>query len=112
MPNETFDTVILGAGLTGLSLAHYLRNQQDVCVLEKKEHPGGVIQTRTEQGFTYETGPNTGIVKYGEVAKLFDDLKDYCEPYIPDDSVKKRYIWKKDQWEELPSGLASGIKTP
>jgi oxygen-dependent protoporphyrinogen oxidase len=112
MQSKPFNTVILGAGLTGLSLAHYLKNQPDVLVLEKKERPGGVIQTRSEQGFTYETGPNTGIVKYGEVADLFHALQDYCEPYIPDDSVKKRYIWKKDRWEELPSGLAGGIKTP
>ena len=112
MQSNRFETVILGAGLTGLSLAHYLRNQPDVLVLDKKERPGGVIQTRSEQGFTYETGPNTGIVKYGEVAELFNELQDYCEPFIPDDSVKKRYIWKKDRWEELPSGLAGGIKTP
>jgi len=112
MQHATYDTVILGAGLTGLSLAHYLRNRPGVLVLEKKEHPGGVIRTRSEQGFTYETGPNTGIVKYGEVAELFNELKDHCEPYIPDDTVKRRYIWKKDRWEELPSGLAGGIKTP
>jgi oxygen-dependent protoporphyrinogen oxidase len=113
MHTEQYDIVIIGAGLTGLSLAHYLRNDEKrILVLDKKDRPGGVIHTHREDGFTYEEGPNTGIVKYGEVAEMFDALKEYCKPYIPDDSVKKRYIWKRDRWEELPSGLFSGIKTP
>ncbi|MFW6102003.1 MAG: protoporphyrinogen oxidase, partial [Bacteroidota bacterium] len=110
---EQYDIVILGAGLTGLTLAHKLRDSdRSVLVIEKQEKPGGVIGTHREDGFIYEEGPNTGIIKYGEVAELFDELQDYCKPYIPDDSVKKRYIWKHDRWEKLPSGLKEGIKTP
>jgi oxygen-dependent protoporphyrinogen oxidase len=71
----------------------------------------GVIQTKRNKGFIYETGPNTGIVKYGEVADLFDELSAYCTPEIPDESVKKRFIWKEDRWQQLPSGLKGGIKT-
>ncbi|MGM0530383.1 MAG: protoporphyrinogen oxidase [Bacteroidota bacterium] len=111
--NALYDIVILGAGLTGLTLAHKLKNSgKSVLVLEKGERPGGVISTRREDGFLYEEGPNTGVVKYGEVAELFEELEDYCKPHIPDDSVKKRYIWKHDRWEKLPSGLKEGIKTP
>jgi len=113
MHTQQYDLVILGAGLTGLSLAHYLKNSgMNILVLEKKDKPGGVIHTRSKDGFIFEEGPNTGIVKYGEVAGLFEDLRPWCEPAIPDDSVKKRYIWKKNRWEELPSGLLGGIQTP
>jgi oxygen-dependent protoporphyrinogen oxidase len=113
MQTQQYDVVILGAGLTGLSLAHYLKDSNlETLVLEKKNRPGGVINTHQEDGFTYEEGPNTGIVKYGEVAELFEDLQPWCQPYVPDDSVKRRYIWKKDRWEELPAGLMAGIKTP
>ncbi len=80
-------------------------------VLEKSHRPGGVIQTKTKNGFVYETGPNTGIVKYGEVAELFEELKFSCTPEIPDESVKKRFIWKNDRWHQLPSGLKGGIQT-
>ncbi|MBS3770135.1 MAG: protoporphyrinogen oxidase [Bacteroidales bacterium] len=111
--NAHYDIVILGAGLTGLTMAHKLKDSdQSVLVLEKNDRPGGVIGTQRENGFIYEEGPNTGIVKYGEVAELFDELNDYCKPFIPDESVKKRYIWKNDRWEKLPSGLKEGIKTP
>jgi oxygen-dependent protoporphyrinogen oxidase len=112
MKKRQYDIVILGAGLTGLTLAHYLKNSgKSVLILEKKGRPGGVINTRHENGFIYEEGPNTGVIKYGEVAELFDELED-CEVYIPDNSVKKRYIWKNGRWEKLPSGLAGGIRTP
>ncbi|MCF8335159.1 MAG: protoporphyrinogen oxidase [Bacteroidales bacterium] len=111
--NKPHDIVILGAGLTGLTLAHKLKDSgKSVLLLEKEEKPGGVIDTHREDGFIYELGPNTGVVKYDEVAELFDELKEYCKPYIPDESVKKRYIWKNDRWEKLPSGLKEGIKTP
>jgi len=110
--NETKDTIIIGAGLTGLSLAHKLnQKEQDFLVLERSHRPGGVIQTKEKNGFVYETGPNTGIVKYGEVAELFEELKSYCTPEIPDESVKKRFIWKNDRWHQLPSGLKGGIQT-
>jgi len=113
MQTQRYDVVILGAGLTGLSLAHYLKDSGlSVLVLEKKERPGGVIHTCSKDGFIFEEGPNTGIVKYGEVANMFEDLQPWCEPKIPDDSVKRRYIWKNDRWEELPSGLLAGLQTP
>jgi len=110
---EQYDIIILGAGLTGLTLAHKLKDSGlSILILEKEEKPGGVIATHREDGFIYEEGPNTGVVKYGEVAELFDELKDYCTPFIPDDAVKKRYIWKGYRWEKLPSGLKEGINTP
>jgi oxygen-dependent protoporphyrinogen oxidase len=105
--------IILGSGLTGMVLAHKLNQKGiEVQVLEKAPRPGGVIHTESSNGFLYEKGPNTGIVKYGEVSELFEELAGSCQIEIPDDSVKKRYIWKGDRWHQLPSGLMGGIKTP
>src|SRR6056297_2355766 len=110
---ENLNTVILGAGLTGLVLAHKLHQKgKNVVILEKSDSPGGVINTESSNGFVYEQGPNTGVVKYGEVVELFEELSGYCQLEIPDDAVKKRYIWKKDRWHQLPGGLIGGIKTP
>jgi protoporphyrinogen/coproporphyrinogen III oxidase len=110
---QHYDMIIIGAGLTGLTLAHYLRDSgHSILVLDKQAEPGGVIHTQEHEGFIYEKGPNTGVVKYGEVAELFEDLREYCTPIIPDDSVKKRFIWKNGQWEKLPSGFIEGIQTP
>lgn len=110
---EQLDVAIIGAGLTGLTTAHYLRkSNKKIAIFEKQDKCGGVINTVTQDSFTYEEGPNTGIVGTPEVADLFEELKDFCELEIANDEVDKRYILKNSKWEALPSGLIAGIKTP
>ncbi len=105
--------VIIGAGLTGLVTAFYLEKRNiPFVVLDKNPEPGGVIKTICEDGFCYETGPNTGVIGHPEVAELFEDLGDLCKLEIADESAKKRLIWKNGKWEAIPSGLIGGIKTP
>ncbi len=107
------DTVIIGAGLTGMTAGFYLRKAgHDFLVLEKEGTYGGAIQTESENGFLYERGPNTGIIGNPEIAELFEDLGDKIQPEIAGDEVKKRYILKNGKWETLPAGLFEGIKTP
>ncbi|MFW5644695.1 MAG: protoporphyrinogen oxidase [Bacteroidota bacterium] len=105
--------IIIGAGLTGLVTALYLKKRGiSFVVLEKNDRPGGVIQTHNEEGFRYESGPNTGVVGHPEVAELFEDLEGYCKLEIADEGAKKRLIWKNGKWEAVPSGVLEGIKTP
>ncbi|MFP4525536.1 MAG: protoporphyrinogen oxidase [Bacteroidales bacterium] len=112
MQNDA-DVIVLGAGLTGLVVAHKLKQQgKKVYIIEKKSRVGGVIDTEERNGFVFEKGPNTGIIKYGEVAKLFEELGNLCHLEIPSEEVKKRYIWKGERWHQLPSGIIEGIRTP
>lgn len=107
------DIVIIGAGLTGLSLAYWLRKAgKEVKVLERSSHVGGVINTITENGFTYETGPNTGVIGSPELVALFDSLKGTLNVETPGPEAKFRWIWKDGKWNALPSGLLSAISTP
>lgn len=107
------DVTIIGAGLTGLSLAYYLQKAGlKVMLIEKEERAGGVIQTTSEQGFIYERGPNTGILANPEIVELFEDLSDYCVLEKANPKAKNRWIWKAGQWHPLPGGLAAAIKTP
>ncbi|TVQ16631.1 MAG: protoporphyrinogen oxidase [Bacteroidetes bacterium] len=111
--NESIHTLIIGAGLTGLSTAHFLQKAgSNFLVLDRNSHPGGVIQTHTENGFVYETGPNTGVIGSSEIVELFEDLQGLCELETANEHAQKRYILKNGQWEPLPSGLMAGIKTP
>ncbi len=113
MNTRQTDVVILGAGLTGLSLAYYLKKYgRSPLVIEKNDEPGGVIKTHSEQGFIYEAGPNTGVLANKETALLFDDLKDQCTLETGNSDSKKRFILKKGRWHALPSGLFSAISTP
>ena len=107
------EIVIIGAGLTGLTLAFYLKKQgKDVLIIEKSAKTGGVIQTVKDDEFVYETGPNTGVVGNPEVAELFEDLEGLCTLETADPSAKRRLIWKNGKWRALPSGFWSAVTTP
>lgn len=107
------DVVILGAGITGLITAHHLKKKGiDFCILEKSDRVGGVINSVNENGFTYEEGPNSGVIGNVEVLRLFEELKDACVLEEANENVKKRYILKNGKWEALPSSLINAIKTP
>ncbi len=110
---QQHDTVIIGAGLTGLSTAFNLKNAgRDVLVLEKQNRIGGQIRTYTENGFTFESGPNTGVVSFPEVAELFQQLEGSCQLETARESSKRRLIWKGNRFHALPAGPLSAITTP
>ncbi|MFV0593341.1 MAG: protoporphyrinogen oxidase, partial [Draconibacterium sp.] len=81
-------------------------------VFEKNDRPGGVIQTTHQDGFIFESGPNTGALGQPEAAELFEDLKDDCTLEVANESAKARWIWLKGKWRVIPSGLIGGITTP
>jgi oxygen-dependent protoporphyrinogen oxidase len=113
MNSKRADVVIIGAGLTGLTMAYYLKKSGiNPLVLERSEKPGGVIRTYSEGGFNYESGPNTGVLSTIEIAALFDELKESCTLETGNRDSKKRYILKDGRWQALPSGLFSAISTP
>ena len=50
-------TAILGGGLSGLTLARLLQEQgEEVVVLEAQPNYGGLCRSKTDQGFTFDTG--------------------------------------------------------
>jgi oxygen-dependent protoporphyrinogen oxidase len=105
--------VVIGAGLTGLTTAYHLCQRGfDVTVIEQQPRIGGQIESHTEAGFVFESGPNTGVVSYPEVAELFDALSSRCELDTAQEAAAKRHIWKGDRFRALPSGLLSAIGTP
>lgn len=111
------DIIVIGAGLTGLTTAYTLaRKGRDVVVLEQMTVPGGQIQTHEEQGFVFESGPNTGTISNPEVAELMADLEQTsggkCRLETAPDASKRRLIWKGDRFHDLPSGPVSGLTTP
>ena len=105
--------VIIGAGLTGLTLAFYLKKQgKEVLIVEKSGKTGGVIQSVKDDEFVYEKGPNTGVVGNPEVAELFEELEGLCTFEVANSDAKRRLIWKNGKWRAIPSGLFSAVTTP
>jgi oxygen-dependent protoporphyrinogen oxidase len=107
------DIVIIGAGLTGLATAHYLKKAGlSVAIIEKENRTGGVINSHHEKGFLFESGPNTGVISWPEVAELFEELYPGCKLVTANSKAKRRLIWKGKKWHAIPSEPVSAISTP
>ena len=111
------DILVIGAGLTGLTTAYTLASKgKNVHILEQNDRTGGQILTHKENGFVFESGPNTGSISNPEVAELFEELERIsggkCKLETAPDAAKKRLIWKGDKFHALPSGLGSAVSTP
>lgn len=114
---EKAEVTVIGAGLTGLTTAYWLKRKGvDVRIVETDSRIGGQIQTQHNNHYIYETGPTTGSVSTPEVAELMMDLATVsggkCQLETAPDSSKRRLIWKGDRFRELPSGLLSAVTTP
>ena len=107
------DIVIIGAGITGMTCAYELhRKGKNIQVLECQNRIGGQINTQKIGNFTFESGPNTGVVKHPEVAELFEQLGGACTLETALESSKRRLIWKGNKFHALPSSLGTALKTP
>lgn len=111
------DVTVIGAGLTGLTTAYWLkRGGKNVRVVETDNRIGGQIQTQRYEHYIYETGPSTGAVSTPEVAELMNALAETsqgrCQIETAPDAAKRRLIWKGNRFWELPSGPISAITTP
>ena len=64
---------VVGAGLTGLALAHELaRREVEHVVFEAADRPGGVIRSRRVEGRLLEFGPQRGRMTSGLAALIAD----------------------------------------
>ncbi|MDR1056624.1 MAG: protoporphyrinogen oxidase [Prevotellaceae bacterium] len=105
--------IIVGAGLTGLTIAFYLKKAGwNILVLEKDGKIGGAMKTFYENGFVFESGANTGTLGTPETAELFDELAPHVKLEIANSKAKKRLILKNGKFHALPAGLFSAITTP
>ena len=68
------NTVIIGAGISGLSAAHFLsKKTNDFVVLESKNKIGGILQTISKENFICENGPNTVLLNNEAIIELIKD---------------------------------------
>ena len=61
MTNTTPEVLIIGAGLSGLAVATFLKHKQpdiSLLVIEQGDHPGGAVKSHLEEGYLAEGGPH------------------------------------------------------
>lgn len=70
------DTLIIGGGLSGLTIAHKLRTRcygHRFILIEKSSSTGGVVRTHRENGFTAEIGPHGFLDNCAESRDILEE---------------------------------------
>jgi oxygen-dependent protoporphyrinogen oxidase len=103
---------IIGAGITGLTAAFYLKRQGvPVTVYEAGARAGGVIQSSRENGFLAESGPNTILETSPKISELIRDLDLESRRIYPSPDAKNRYVVRDKKPVAMPSSQAEFLTT-
>ncbi len=99
--------LILGAGISGLSLAWYLRKympQTTITILEKNESAGGVIRSFGKEGLVFDLGPKTFRTKSSkELMSLIEDTCVEKEIIYSSNKSNKKYLYTKEKLQKVPT---------
>ena len=100
---KRYDFCIFGAGISGLSMAWTLKQAGfNVVVLEKERDAGGVIKTRSEEGFMMEWGPNSTMATSDKVLKMIKDIGLEDRIAFANKLARNRYIVRGGKLQALP----------
>ena len=107
------DTLIVGAGVSGLSCAWFLRQRgQRVRVLEAGPQAGGCLASSHDDGFLIEGGPNSTLMRNGALGELVRDLGLDAELLEANAAAKRRYVVKNGQLVALPGSPPAFLASP
>lgn len=99
----TCDTVVVGAGLSGLVVAHALRESgMRVVTVEIADRPGGVLATRERDGFRYETAANSALDDGVTFGPLLAALGIESERIDTAKHAAKRFVVRDARLQPLP----------
>ncbi len=95
---------IIGAGITGLTAAFYLKRKGvPVTVYEAGRRAGGVIQSVRKDGFLAESGPNTILETSPKIAQLVRDAGLESRKLATNPKAEARYVVRGGKPVAMPS---------
>lgn len=104
--------VIIGAGISGLTIAYWLKKSGfEVTVLEKDNRTGGSIITENKNGFLIDLGPNSTLETSKVLTDLIDDLSLTKEKIYASDTSANRFIVKNGDLYSVPISLTGFLST-
>jgi protoporphyrinogen/coproporphyrinogen III oxidase len=105
-----FDSIIIGAGISGLVAAHRLKKLgRKILLVESTDRPGGVIQSADAEGFLIEKGPNS-LRGTHEFLDLIEEL-DLTAELMTADPRAPAYVYAGGQLHSVPMSPPALIKT-
>lgn len=114
--SETKQIAIIGGGISGLSLLHYLhqkykdRSDINIHLYEKNPNAGGTIQTVEKNSTFFETGPNGFLNSKPQTLHLITELGLKNQLIHADTQAKIRYISLNNTLHSLPSNPKEFLK--
>lgn len=121
MPKETI--IILGGGISGLTLAYELAKHQDrfqIKLIEQNDHLGGWIDTDTSTGFFFEKGPRVFRgSRSPHFLALIKEIGLYGELIESRKEGQSRYVWREGKLHRIPTlswdllkGVFNDLRSP
>ncbi len=102
------DVVVVGAGISGLSTAYYLRRlnpEAEVTVVEASPRVGGKIRSERAGGYLIEAGCNGFLDSKPHILELCEHLGLTHELMRASASAARRFIYADGKLRELPTSL-------
>ncbi len=105
------DTVVIGAGITGLTAAASLhRRGRSVIVLESSARAGGAVRTEQSDGFLVEEGPGSLMTNEPAVVQFLAETG--LGPELVRPVAQRRFLVRGGRVLALPSGPLGAVATP
>jgi len=103
---------IIGAGITGLTAAFYLKRKGlAVTAYEASPRVGGVIQSLRKDGYLAEFGPNTLLETSPKIAQLVRDAGLQSRRLDPDPKAEARYVVRYQRPIAMPGSPVGFLTT-
>jgi oxygen-dependent protoporphyrinogen oxidase len=103
---------IIGAGVTGLTAAFYLKRRGiSVTVFEAANRAGGVIQSVRKDGFLAEFGPNTILETSPKIAQLIRDAGLASRRLDSNSKAEARFLVRYGRPIEMPGSPLGFLTT-
>lgn len=97
------DAIIIGAGISGLTTAFFLkRNGLNVVVLESDSEVGGTMKSKRVKDYLVEYGPNSALETTPLFKQIIDEVGIADEMVYANEASNKRYIFKDGKLHPIP----------
>lgn len=109
--NPALDSVnvVVGAGVSGLTIAHSLvNNGEKVVVLERENEVGGLARSFRYNGFTFDIGPHRFHTSIEEINRFIKDV--LKSDYLSIGRMSSVHLLNR--YHEWPLGFKSILKLP